>query len=185
MLEQFARQSHIDGLTGLANRRSFDDAFETQTTIAGRSKAPLSVLMLDVDWFKKFNDAYGHPRGDDALRAVAQAIAASLPRRTDIAARYGGEEFVVILPGTATAGAHAVAERIRETVERLAISHSGSTYGRLSVSIGVATLVAEDRAGAPAALLARADAALYLAKAGGRNAVVPPLSLRREPIAGR
>ena len=129
MFDRLARLSHIDGLTGLANRRSFDEAFEAQTTIAQRTDAPLSLLMLDVDWFKSFNDTYGHPRGDDVLRAVAGAIAQTLPRRTDLAARYGGEEFVVLLPATNAGGAQVVAERIRTAVEALALPHTGSLHG--------------------------------------------------------
>ena len=172
MFDQLAKLSHLDGLTGLLNRRAFDETFENQTTIAVRTKAPLSLLMLDVDWFKSFNDTYGHPRGDDALRTVAACIADTLPRRSDIAARYGGEEFVVILPATDQAGAEVVAERIRASVERRNMPHTDSRFGHLTVSVGVATSVDGNRDAAYDALIARADAKLYAAKAGGRNTIV-------------
>jgi diguanylate cyclase (GGDEF)-like protein len=171
MFDQLSRLSHIDGLTGLSNRRSFDETFEQQSTIATRTKAPLSLLMLDVDWFKSFNDTYGHPRGDEALRTVAACIADTLPRRSDLAARYGGEEFVVILPGTDRTGAAIVAERIRASVEGCGVPHAASTFGHLTVSVGVATSTDDNRDAAYDALLSRADAALYAAKHGGRNAV--------------
>ena len=161
-----------DGLTGLANRRAFDDTLERERKRARREDEPLSLIMLDVDYFKKFNDAYGHVAGDDCLRAVAKAVAGSAARCVDLAARYGGEEFAVILPGTDSAGAALVAEAMRQTVLALGIVHAGSPIGLVTVSLGVATTSNGDYHDAsPTQLLQRADALLYQSKTAGRNRV--------------
>jgi diguanylate cyclase (GGDEF)-like protein len=165
------RLSSQDGLTSVANRRRFDEVLDLEWRRATRSGAPLSLVMLDIDFFKDFNDANGHLAGDERLRQVAQALASTLGRAGDLVARYGGEEFVVLLPGMAAEDAWALAERLRQSVEALGLSHNASTVSRVvTLSAGVATAIAEERT-LPAALVAAADAALYRAKREGRNRV--------------
>lgn len=158
-----------DGLTGLANRRRFDGALEAEFRRAGRSRLPLSLLMIDVDDFKLFNDTHGHQSGDDALRAVANALAATVRRPGDLVARYGGEEFMVLLPGTGEAGAMTLAEAIHAGLETLGLSHIGSPFGRVTVSIGLAALEPRGASAQPDKLVRAADLAMYAAKAEGRN----------------
>ena len=158
-----------DGLTGLGNRRHFDDMLGTEYRRAMRVKASLALILVDVDRFKAFNDAYGHPAGDACLRTVSTALAGSLRRAADLAARYGGEEFAVLLPGTDAAGAMATAVRIQEAVRAAAVPHSGSEFEVVTVSMGVAVLAPGGYGEGPAALVEGADAALYGAKRGGRN----------------
>jgi len=168
---ELERLSTLDTLTGLANRRRFDEALRYEWRRAARENHPLSLILCDIDCFKGYNDTYGHPAGDEVLMRVAGAMRDSLRRPADLAARYGGEEFVVILANTDTAGAVALAEKIRETVEEMKVLHEGSTVSRwLTVSFGVATLVPDPDAG-PEELIDRADRALYAAKQGGRNRV--------------
>jgi diguanylate cyclase (GGDEF)-like protein len=157
-----------DSLTGIPNRRVFDQTLSREWRSATRNGAPLAVLMIDIDLFKGLNDAYGHQRGDECLIAVARAIQELLPRSGDLVGRYGGEEFAVILPGTSIAGAQAVAERLRFGIVQLAISNPGSQYGCVTISIGVAVA---DAASVPdlTSLLRAADEALYRAKRTGRN----------------
>lgn len=172
-LAQMALQSLAikDGLTGLANRLSFDEKIEAEWLHNKREGTPLSVLLIDVDHFKLYNDTYGHQRGDACLKAVAQAIADQVFRQADLAARYGGEEFVVVLPTTEPEAAQAVAERIRHAVENLALPHGASlTSDRVTLSVGVASTIPDDSSGHDA-LIAAADAALYQAKHAGRNRV--------------
>jgi diguanylate cyclase (GGDEF)-like protein len=165
------RLATSDGLTGIANRRSFDETLDAEWLRANRDGTELSLLMLDVDWFKGFNDRYGHRAGDDCLRAVAAAMRGALLRPADFAARYGGEEFVVLLAGTDAAGAATIAERVRDTVEATAVPHERSIFGHVTVSIGAAT--ACPRTGSrPQDLIDAADQALYRAKAAGRNRVL-------------
>jgi diguanylate cyclase (GGDEF)-like protein len=169
-LEKLALQ---DGLTGLANRRQFDVSLGNEFSRATRHGAPLALAMIDVDHFKAYNDRYGHGAGDACLRALAQAILRETPGRAgDLAARYGGEEMAVLLPNTDSAGAHAVAERMRAAIAALALPHAGSPLGIVTISAGVAALVPRRGVDAPAALLELADRALYAAKEGGRNRVV-------------
>ena len=157
-----------DGLTGLDNRRSFDERIDGKWRAANRNGSPLSLLMIDVDHFKKYNDEYGHVQGDEALRRVADCITASLRRGNDFGARYGGEEFAVLLPETGLLGAYHVAETIRGAVQAANIRHSGSLFGCITISIGVASIDPAD--GTPhASLVLTADAALYRAKLNGRN----------------
>ena len=133
--------ANTDSLTGLANRRYFDEAFNKEVHRLKRSGTPLSLIMLDVDHFKKFNDSYGHLAGDDCLRRIGMTLRTYIGRATDIVARYGGEEFVVILADTDQNGAVTVAERIRKAVEALAIPHSGSDIAKtVTVSLGVVTV---------------------------------------------
>lgn len=160
-----------DGLTGLANRRAFDEALAANWSRTVRDRTKMSLLMVDIDHFKAFNDDYGHQTGDDALRAVSKALSTSTLRNSDIVARYGGEEIALILPNTDGECASIVAERVRSTVEALAIPQSTRIGGHVTVSIGAATAVARTGGSAemPHSLLAAADRALYQAKADGRN----------------
>ena len=165
------RLSSLDGLTGVANRRRFDEVLGLEWRRASRTGAPLSLVMLDLDFFKDFNDANGHLAGDEHLRQVARALAGTLGRAGDLVARFGGEEFVVLLPGMAAEDAGALAERLRQSVEALGLPHNASTVSRVvTLSVGVATALAEERT-SPAALVAAADEALYRAKREGRNRV--------------
>lgn len=167
------RLTHIDGLTGVANRRSFDQMLDTEWRRMGREKKELSLLLCDVDHFKKYNDHYGHLGGDDCLRQVAQTIQKSVSRGGDNVSRYGGEEFAVILPATSQGGALMVAERVRHEIKQLSLPHTQSELGQVTLSIGLATVVPSNDS-APEQLIAIADKALYGAKQGGRNRVVHP-----------
>ncbi len=163
------RLSVVDGLTGTANRRRFDTVLDREWRRAKRLGKPLSLVMFDVDYFKKFNDFYGHIKGDDCLRRIAHLLEAMIHRPGDSAARYGGEEFAIILPETEATGAAIVAERVRQGVELLDIRHEASAVAKhVTISVGVATCVpgAED----PQELLVKlADERLYAAKQAGRN----------------
>lgn len=163
--------SSIDDLTGIANRRLFDEFIDREWRRAIRQGAPLSLLIADIDHFKAYNDALGHQAGDQCLRRVARAIRGSVHRANDLAARYGGEEFAVILADTEHAGALLVAELIRSRVEDLAVPHGFGPAGRrVTVSVGVAT-ERPTRGSQPASLIGAADRALYQAKQAGRNRV--------------
>lgn len=165
------RLMRSDGLTGLANRRHFDDCLSSEWARALREQSELSLLMIDVDYFKAFNDRFGHVEGDEALRQVAACLSEVCSRSSDLAARYGGEEFVMILPGTSRGGARLIAEKVRLCVQGLAIAHEQPTPDSIvSISLGVATLTPQ--AGmAPTDLVELADRGLYLAKQNGRNQV--------------
>lgn len=163
--------ARTDGLTGLCNRRAFDEMAELEWRRAQRSGLALSLLMIDIDHFKGFNDLYGHSAGDDALAAVAQCIGDNIRRPGDTAARYGGEEFAVLLPDTGEAGAVRVAETMRAAVQELDRRHVASPYHMVTVSIGVAC-TSERRFATLRAFINAADAALYEAKGGGRNRVI-------------
>ena len=160
-----------DGLTRLANRRSFDEVLGEEYRRAMRVSSPLAVLMLDVDWFKAFNDSYGHPGGDACLQVVAGVMQSLVRRPADLTARYGGEEFVILLPDTDVAGGLAIAENIRAGVRDLAIPHAGPEFGFVTVSVGVAVMIPFVSPQGPANLVEAADAALYAAKRAGRNTV--------------
>ena len=168
---ELTRLSAVDGLTGIANRRSFDEALQREWRRAARKSSPVSLLIADVDYFKDFNDGYGHQHGDECLKKVAHVIAGRLRRPTDLAARYGGEEFVVVLPETDTQGALEVAEGMRRAVEAESIKHDFSAVAPLlTISIGVASMIpARNDEDGFHDLLAQADAALYRAKRAGRN----------------
>jgi diguanylate cyclase (GGDEF)-like protein/PAS domain S-box-containing protein len=170
-LQDLTRQKE-DALTGLANRGAFDLGLRREWRRAERHGDTLSLLMVDVDCFKLYNDTYGHPRGDDCLRAVAASLGSGSRRSGDLVARYGGEEFVVVLPATDREGASVVADRIRGRVESLDIPHERSEVtGRVTVSVGAASIT--PRAGGSAEnLLRSADQALYQAKSLGRNRIV-------------
>jgi len=166
---ELMRLSTTDSLTQLANRRRFDRLLDEEIRRARRAGSPLSVLLADIDHFKRVNDSYGHPFGDECLRQVAAVLAAHCQRAGDVAARYGGEEFVVLLPGLDAEQAVALAESIRCTIAHLQLQH-GEQPVALTISLGVATLTPS--LVAPADLLAAADAALYQAKNAGRDQVV-------------
>ena len=161
-----------DGLTGLANRRCFDQKLAMEWSRGIRTKKPLSLLFADVDHFKDYNDLHGHQHGDDCLRAVASVIGKCALRPADLSARYGGEEFAIILPETDLDGAWKVAERLRSGLAELRIAHGASEAApHVTVSVGVATQI--PRSGLSADdLLQRADVAVYAAKRSGRNRVV-------------
>jgi diguanylate cyclase len=158
-----------DGLTGLGNRRLLDRHLEDEVSRAKRSGLPLSLIMLDIDFFKRFNDHYGHFEGDECLRRVASAIQGTLQRPGDVAVRYGGEEITVLLPDTDPAGARVFVERILEAIRALDIAHAGSEFGRVTASAGVFVNVGSATALTPEEMIRNADAQLYLAKQGGRD----------------
>ena len=169
--QELQRLSLSDALTCIGNRRYQDEFLEREWRRALREQSPLSLVMLDIDYFKLFNDTYGHVAGDDCLRKVAGILTATIQRATDFASRYGGEEFVLVLPATGEQGALTLAEKIRRGVEELAIPHEKSPVaGVVTVSIGVAAIVPmRDSEGS--LLLVAADRALYQAKTAGRNQV--------------
>lgn len=171
--QELTRLSSLDGLTGIPNRRHFDETLAREWRRACRQGRPLSMLLCDVDYFKQFNDGYGHQVGDECLRAVARTLQAVLRRPADMMARYGGEEFAAILPDTDPAGALRMAEAMRAAVEALRITHrySGSALGVVSISVGVATRVPTRSQSDSAELIRQADEALYRAKQGGRNRI--------------
>jgi diguanylate cyclase (GGDEF)-like protein/PAS domain S-box-containing protein len=166
---ELERLSNQDGLTALANRRSFERFLALEWRRQCREQQPVAVIMADLDAFKAYNDAYGHPAGDLCLQQVARALKV-VNRPGDLVARYGGEEFVAVLSGTPLAGAVAMAERMRQGVADLALAHGHAPAGRVTVSLGVAALV-PGRWGDPMDLVRAADRALYQAKAQGRNRV--------------
>lgn len=165
------RLMNSDGLTGLSNRRHFDEYLELEWRRSLRDQTQLSLLMIDVDYFKSYNDSFGHVEGDEALRKVAAAIRDASSRPSDLPARYGGEEFVLVLPNTSPGGARLLAEKLRQTVAALKIPHTTPAEGSsLTISIGLATMVPQ--AGSDCRLLiSAADRGLYLAKNNGRNQV--------------
>jgi diguanylate cyclase (GGDEF)-like protein len=165
-------QALSDNLTGLANRRYLNQALELEFRRAVRNGQSLSYIMADIDFFKSFNDRYGHPAGDACLRAVSAAIQGVLSRAGDMAARYGGEEIAILLPGTDVAGATEIAADVQKAVTALAISHAGSPYGIVTLSAGVASCHPASQCATLQSLVQGADQALYLAKAKGRNAFV-------------
>jgi diguanylate cyclase (GGDEF)-like protein/PAS domain S-box-containing protein len=172
---KLAAMAMTDGLTDLANRRAFDEALTREWKAAYRTGSPTSLLLLDLDHFKAFNDEYGHQVGDDCLRSVALAVKAAVRRPRDFVARYGGEELAVILPETDSAGAMHIAEQVRQAVEDLMLPHTGNPEGenRVTVSIGATTAVPSvgGTVKMPEGLLLTADSALYKAKHHGRNRV--------------
>jgi diguanylate cyclase (GGDEF)-like protein len=165
------RMAWEDKLTGLANRRRFDAVLAEEWRRASRMKVPLSLILLDVDHFKRFNDTYGHTSGDACLTLMGGVLATTVRRAGDFAARYGGEEFVVLLFHTSRADALLLGDRVRQAVRALGVDHSGSPHGVVTVSLGGATVVprAED---SPQLLLDQADEALYQAKEAGRDRVI-------------
>ncbi len=169
---QLAHLSRTDKLTGLANRRHLDLVLETEFARLRRSGAPLSLIMIDIDYFKQFNDTYGHVTGDECLRTVGHLLARMANRTPDLAARFGGEEFLIVLPETDAAGALTLAERLRQSIADLAIAHTSSPVARhITVSIGVLTVHPAAIEGVHSAV-SQVDRHLYAAKQQGRNRVV-------------
>jgi two-component system chemotaxis family response regulator WspR len=170
---ELGRLSRTDSLTGIANRRVFDESFAHEFRRLGREKKPLSLVLLDVDFFKRFNDHYGHLEGDRCLSQVAASLGPCARRPGDLAARYGGEEFALLLPDTTREGALGVAEMVRTRVESLGVPHAsrGDGLALVTVSLGVSTMVPEESS-SPTQLIMAADEALYDAKRRGRNCVV-------------
>ena len=171
---QLLRLASIDGLTGLANRRSFDETLDQEWRRSRRNRTPLSLALIDIDFFKRYNDHYGHQAGDDCLKTVAATLAHAAERPGEIVARYGGEEFAVVLPLCDVATARALAEKMRKRVADLALPHAGSLIGdHVTISCGVATLTGEPIEAMPdeASLITAADQALYAAKEAGRDRV--------------
>ncbi|HKA07164.1 MAG TPA: diguanylate cyclase [Gemmataceae bacterium] len=168
--DQLKRLAVLDDLTGVPNRRFFNQLVRKEWGRAAREETPLSLILIDVDVFKAYNDRYGHPAGDACLARVAGALNRVTRRPGDAIARYGGEEFAVLLANTAADGAAVVAEKLRGAVEGLGLEHFESAHRVVTISLGVATAV-PNRRGSPDRLMGAADRALYEAKAGGRNRV--------------
>ncbi len=169
MVEELKKISILDGLTGISNRRFFEEYSEREWKRAQRDKLPFTVVMIDLDYFKAYNDTYGHQKGDESLKAVAEIIKSSMKRPSDLAARYGGEEFILTLPDTNKEGGYELAEKLRKKVEDLKLEHKNNICGNeITISLGVAMDIAE-----PGKklydLIDRADKALYEAKNSGRN----------------
>lgn len=170
--EELERLAHQDALSGLANRRHFDLLFEQEWERLRREARPLALLFIDVDYFKNYNDTYGHGAGDECLMAIGTVLKNSARRPGDVAARYGGEEFVVLLPGTGLVGARELGERIIQDIDALAILHASSLAAKVvTASVGLAILVPQEKL-ATTDLLAQADAALYAAKHAGRHCLM-------------
>jgi diguanylate cyclase (GGDEF)-like protein len=169
--EQLLRLSTTDGLTGIANRRMFDQTLQTEWQRCARSHTSLSLLMIDIDHFKRYNEHYGHQTGDECLRQVARILVMCAKRSGELVARHGGEEFAILLPGTDAQEATAIAQRCLQQVQSARIPHEDSPVSSsLTVSIGVASLVASPRE-SRSTLLLQADSALYCAKKAGRDQV--------------
>jgi len=168
LTERLKKQSYVDGLTQIANRKYFDETLHKEWLRCRRMKTSLSLIMVDIDHFKLYNDTYGHQAGDSCLQRVAQALETAISRPADLLARYGGEEFVVVLPETSSEGGKVVAELLQATVENLHIPHSASTTaGYVTISLGVATTTS--RVIPKKELIEYADKALYASKNSGRN----------------
>ena len=169
---RFKDKADRDGLTGIHNRRYFDEALKKVWQDAIRYQKPMSVGMMDIDFFKQYNDTYGHQKGDDCLITVAQGINSVLNRPYDLVARYGGEEFVVLLPNTGAEGAMKLATMIKEKIAQEDIAHKASAVSsKVTFSMGLATLVPH-RGSSPETIVKKADDALYRAKKEGRNQIV-------------
>ncbi len=171
--QELQRLTFLDGLTGIANRRYFDQKIEKEWKRMRREKKPISLVMIDIDFFKKFNDCYGHQRGDDCLKQVALAIDKITKRPGDLAARYGGEEFTLIFPDTNADNAKKIAEKCRANVEALKLTHEKSEISNfVSVSLGLSSIIPNRDDQHYQCLIKAADEALYKAKKDGRNRVV-------------
>ncbi len=169
---ELEKLSRLDGLTGINNRRAFDNCLQMELKRAARTAEPLSLILADIDFFKAFNDGYGHQGGDDCLRQIAQALSQSPHRPGDMVARYGGEEFAIVLPDTLADGAMALAVKAMALVEEFAIPHAFSATGPIvTLSLGVVTMI-PDQATTAEHIIGRADHALYEAKHQGRNRIV-------------
>jgi len=169
--QELQRLAHMDGLTQVANRRNFDSTLAQEWRRLAREQQPLSLILCDVDFFKRYNDTYGHQVGDDCLRNIASAISIALKRPSDLVARYGGEEFAVILPNTPLQGANHVAKEIQVAVRALGMTHIGSKVSKfVTLSIGISSVIPQSKF-SPMSLVAGADRALYRAKLEGRDRI--------------
>jgi diguanylate cyclase (GGDEF)-like protein len=167
---ELQRLSSVDSLTGIANRRQFDDTLLREWRRALRKKLSIALLICDVDFFKHYNDHFGHQGGDECLRRIATSLSDQVKRPTDLVARYGGEEFAIVLPDTDADGARRVAEAMREAIEAMHLVHAPSSgKSWVTISLGLAAAVPEAGNASPQRLLEAADAALYEAKRAGRN----------------
>jgi len=165
--QQLAKHANIDGLTGIANRRNFEIRLQLEANHCRRHQCSLSILLCDIDFFKQYNDTYGHIAGDECLCKVAKSIEKSFERSTDLVARYGGEEFVVILPDTSISESEKLAEKMRKKIEDLAIAHCSSLVAKhITISIGIAS---SDESMDIKNIIHQADQAMYQAKKAGRN----------------
>lgn len=168
---QLEKISRIDGLTKIANRRYFDEILKSESSRLSRTSIPLSLILCDIDYFKDYNDTYGHPAGDSCLQRVAQSIESSFSRAGDLVARYGGEEFAVILSNVDRETALTLAESLRKNIEKLKVEHNSSEVAKVvTISVGVTTLIPDENTSIPM-IIDKADKALYLAKRAGRNNV--------------
>lgn len=179
--QELRRLTSLDGLTGIANRRHFDTVLEREWRRAMRQGEELSILMCDIDYFKKYNDRYGHQDGDECLRLVARTLSEAMDRGGDLIARYGGEEFIAVLPETSPGGALFVAERMRQAVADLKLPHAGSPFSHITASFGIASAVPTPDSSAHATV-GNADRALYQAKLEGKNRVCRTVPLET-PVA--
>ena len=177
--QELKRLTSLDGLTGIPNRRHFDEVLDREWRRAMRQGDELAILMCDIDFFKLYNDTFGHQAGYECLCKVAQALTSTMDRGGDLLARYGGEEFVAVLPGTSLSGASHVAAQMRKAVNDLALEHPGSPVGHVTASFGVASAVAMPETN-PQDIVGAADRALYKAKNAGRNRVFQTSSLDPE-----
>jgi len=168
--QELKRLTSLDGLTGIANRRHFDSVLLREWRRAMRMGEEISILMCDIDYFKQYNDTYGHQNGDECLRQVARTLTQAMDRGGDLVARYGGEEFIAVLPGTSLSGASFVAEQMRKAIQQLNIAHPGTPFSLITASFGVASGIAMPETD-PQDLVGAADLALYKAKHRGRNRV--------------
>jgi diguanylate cyclase (GGDEF)-like protein len=180
---QLKALSTTDALTGIANRRHFDDVLAVEWERAKRQNKPLALGLLDVDWFKKYNDHYGHQMGDECLKNVAAVLKSSICRTGDLVARYGGEEFVFIAPATDCNAALKMAQKIREEFEKRALPHELSDFGFVSASIGITCVIPNENLQSKD-LVKIADEALYLAKEQGRNRVVAKINENEITLTG-
>lgn len=170
-LNQELRQLSVsDGLTGIANRRHFDNYLQSEWAKAVRYGKTLALIMVDIDFFKAYNDTYGHQTGDECVIKIAAVLQNGVKRASDLTARYGGEEFAIILPETNASGALLLAEQLRLAVEQQEMEHHSSVYGIVTISLGVAACTPKPGS-SPAVVISRADQALYDAKRQGRNQV--------------
>lgn len=170
-LNQELRQLSVsDGLTGIANRRHFDNYLQSEWAKAARYGKTLALIMVDIDFFKAYNDTYGHQSGDECVIKIAAVLQNGVKRASDLTARYGGEEYAIILPETNASGALLLAEQLRLAVEQQKMEHHSSVYGIVTISLGVAAFMPKPGS-SPAVLVSRADQALYEAKRQGRNQV--------------
>ncbi len=170
--QQLQKLANLDGLTNIANRRYFDEYLSKEWNRLKREKLPLSLIMIDVDYFKLYNDTYGHLAGDDCLKKIAQTMDCVVKRPADLTARYGGEEFVIVLPNTTEEGAQQIAQQIAQQLSELAIPHQNSLIAKeITLSLGIASLIPDHNL-SPFDLIHLADQALFQAKKQGRNRII-------------